>query len=255
MIDATSFFLGAVRDNLILEPGGFWVVLAALGFLCWRFRKLPWPALVPVFMFMALYCANEAWNLVETPPKVGWHDAEGELQPFDPQKDLALGAALKAAQEQIIPAAARQGVQNAERLRVAVIYPENMEALQKAREAYQAGTFFTAVNYITAAVVIAVVALRMFGPNFAAFTLMLVVLGGAEWYTFLVNWLGCEVILDDTSEVALATTWSQTASKAVCSRETSGWFEALGMLVFVGLMWWILDRYANVLRFGKPASN
>lgn len=256
MTEAATFFLGAIWDNLIWSPSGFWVVLGALGFLCWRYRRLPWPALIPVAMFVVLYCFNEAWNLVETPPPVGHVDANGEFVPFDPDKDLALSAAIKVANGLIEPAAALQGAENAERLRVAVIYPENREALQKAHDAYLAGIFLSAVKYVTVAAVIAVVALPMFGSNFAAFTLMLVILAGAEWYTGSVNWLGCNILLADTSATELDMTWGQTVAKAACDREVGPYFEAFGMLLFVSLMWLVLHRYAGVLaRAPKPRNH
>lgn len=253
MTEASVFFLGAIWDNLITEPNGFWVVLGALGLLCWRFRRVPWPALIPVFMFMALYCFNEAWNLVPQPPPVG-HYSQGEFVPFDESQDLALSAALKVANDLIAPAAELQGAQNAERLRVAVIDPENEEAYKKAAEAYTGGIFASAVKYVTVAAVVAVLAMRMFGVNFAAFAFMLVVLAGAEWYTALVNWLGCGVLLEDTSATDLHRTWGQTVSTAVCEREVGKWFEVVGMLLFVGLMWWILERYTSVLKQARKLS-
>lgn len=246
MTDAVSLFLGLIWKDLLSGPSSFWVVLIALGVLCWRYKELPSRyALLPVGLFLVLFCFNQAWNLVEIPPKVGFEAPSGKFTAFDENKDLALKSALKVTQDLILPAAARQGVENAERLRVAVIYPENIEALRKAHTAYQFGIFATAVSYITVAAILVVVALRMFGIIAA---MMFVTLAGAEIYTFLVHWVGCNLLLEDTSAVVLNRTWGQTVATAVCDREIGPWFETIGMLVFVGIMFWLLKRYSHAVQ-------
>lgn len=68
----------------------------------------------------------------------------------------------------------------------------------------------------------------------------------AELWGLVFSNIGCNLILETASRAEVAEVWGTTASKYVCGREIGEWFEFMPLLVEIGFMAWIVQRWHHV---------
>lgn len=70
----------------------------------------------------------------------------------------------------------------------------------------------------------------------------------AEAFSLAVNNITCNLVLEAATRAEIAETWGTSASRYVCGREVGEWLEWMPLVIELGFMAWLVQRYKHVKR-------
>ena len=83
--------------------------------------------------------------------------------------------------------------------------------------------------------------------DLAAKMLWMIVLVAEAWGLAFNN-IGCNLVLETATFAELSAAWGVTEAKSVCEREVGAWLEWLPLLLELGLMAWLIQRFGQAKR-------